>query len=92
VRREYIFKPTTGNKSLHRDSIDNGVTIINYATSKNLVVKSTLFPQKHFHKYTWTSPEGKTHNQIDYILIERRLYSSILDVRSFRESDIDTDH
>jgi len=77
VRREYIFKLTIGNESLHRDSNDNGVTIINYATSKNLVVKSTLFPQKHFHKYTWTSPEGKNHNQIDHILIDRRLHSSI---------------
>jgi hypothetical protein len=92
VRRVHIFKPAIGNESLHRDSNDNGVTIISYATSKYLFVKSTLFPQKHFHKYTWTSPEGKAHNQIDHILIDRRLHSSILDVRSFREADSDTNH
>jgi len=42
--RENIFKPTTGNESLHQDSNDNGVRIVNFATSKNWVVKSTMFP------------------------------------------------
>jgi len=92
VVRENTFKPTTGNKSLHQDSDDNGVRIVNFATSKNLVVKSTIFPQRNIHKYTWTSPDGQTHNQIDHILIYRRWHSSILDVRSFREADCDTDH
>jgi hypothetical protein len=36
VRREDIFKPTTGNESLHKISNDNGVRVINFATSKNL--------------------------------------------------------
>ena len=42
--------------------------------------------------YTWTSPEEKTHNQIDQILIERRWNSSIVDVRNFTEAECDTDH
>ena len=80
---EEIFKPTVGNESLHQYSNDNCVRIVNFATSKNLVVKSTMFPHRNIHKYTWTSPDGKTHNQIDHILIDSRRHSSILDVRSF---------
>ena len=89
--RENIFKPTIGNESLHQDSNDDDVRRVNFATSKSLV-KSTVFPQRNIHKYTWTFPDGKTNNQIDHILIERRWHSSILDVRSFRGADCDTDH
>ena len=85
VGRENIFKPTIGNKSLHQDSNDNGVRIVNFATSKNLVVKSTMFLHRNIHKYSWTSPDGQTHNQIDHILIDTRWHSIIIDVRRFRE-------
>ena len=69
VGRENIFKPTVRQKSLHQDSNDNGVRLVNFATSKNLVVKNTMFPHRNIHKYTWTSPDGKTHNQIDHVFI-----------------------
>jgi exonuclease III len=41
VGKEDIFKPTIGNESLHETSNDNGVRVVNFATSKNLVVKSS---------------------------------------------------
>jgi len=81
-----------GNDCLHQDSNDNGVRLVNFATPKKLVVKSTILPHRNIHKYTWTSPDGITHNQIDHVLIDRRRQSSILDVRSFRGADCDTDH
>ena len=34
VERENIFKPKIGNESLHQDNNDNGVGIVNFATSK----------------------------------------------------------
>jgi hypothetical protein len=72
VGREDIFKSTIGNESLHENSNDNGVRVVNFATSKNLTVKSTMFPRRNIHKVTWMSPDGRTHNQIDHDLIHKR--------------------
>ena len=74
VGRENIFKKAIGSESLHQDSNDNEVRIVNFATSKNLVAKSTMFLHRNIHKYNWTCPDGKTHSQIDNILIDRRLH------------------
>jgi endonuclease/exonuclease/phosphatase family metal-dependent hydrolase len=92
VGRKDIFKPAIGNESLHDINNDNGVRLVNFAISKNLRIKSTMFPHCNIHKYTWKSPDGKTHNQIDHILVDRRTHSSVLDVRSFRAADCDSDH
>jgi hypothetical protein len=64
VGREDIFKPIIGNESLHEARNNNGFRVVNFATSKNLIVKSTTFPRYDIHKHTWTSPDGVTHNQI----------------------------
>jgi hypothetical protein len=55
--------------SLHEASNDNRVRVVNFATLKNLIIKSTTFPHCNIHKHTWTS-DGITHNQIDHILID----------------------
>ena len=51
VGRDNIFKPIIGQESLHQYSNDNGVRKVNFAISKNLVVKSTMFPHRNIHKY-----------------------------------------
>jgi hypothetical protein len=59
-KQENIFKPTIGKKNLHEISNDNGGRAVNFATSKNVIVKSTLCPHREINKFTWTSPDGKT--------------------------------
>jgi hypothetical protein len=39
VSREDIFKPTIGIERLHEISNDNGVRVVNFATSRYLTVK-----------------------------------------------------
>jgi hypothetical protein len=60
-----VGKPTIGNESPHKISNDKEVSVVNFVTSKNLVVKSMTFPDCDIYKYTLTSPEGKTHNQTE---------------------------
>jgi hypothetical protein len=79
VGREDIFKPTIGNESLHEISNNNGLRVVNFDTFKSLTVKSKVLPHHNIHKYTWTSPDGKMNSQIDYILINRRRHSNVLD-------------
>ena len=84
VGREYIFKPAKENGSLHHD---NGAIIVNFASSRNLVVKNKMFLHRDNHNYNWTSPDGKTLYQINHVLTDRRWHTIILDVRSCRVAD-----
>ena len=72
------MKPTIENDCIYQNSNDNGVSTVNFTTSKNLVVKSTMFPHRNIHKYNWTYPDGKIHNQIDNMLTDGRWHSNIL--------------
>jgi hypothetical protein len=55
--RETFLKPTIENESLLEISNDNGVTVVNFAISKNLSDKSKKFPHRNIHKFIWTSPD-----------------------------------
>jgi hypothetical protein len=77
VGRKNIFKPTIGNESLCHSSNDNGVRIVTFATSNNLVLKSMMFLHQNIHKCTWTYPDGKSHNQIDHVLLHTATYIQV---------------
>jgi hypothetical protein len=45
--KENFFNPTNGNESLHEISNDNLVRVVDFTISKNLIVKSTMFPHRN---------------------------------------------
>ena len=92
IGREEGLRPVIGLHSLHENSNDNGLRTVNFATSKNMSVASTMFPHRNIHKGTWRSPDGRTVNQIDHVLIDRRHVSSVQDVRTWRGADTNSDH
>lgn len=50
------FSTNAGDASLHKISNDNGVRAANFATLKNLIIKSTMFPHHNIHKYSLNVP------------------------------------
>lgn len=92
IGKEATFRPTVGWFSLHETSNENGVRVVDFATNNNMIISSTCFDHKRIHKETWISPDGKTKNQIDHIIIDKRHASDVMDIRSYRGADCDTDH
>ena len=83
--REDIFTPTIGNERLRQDNNDSGVRKVNSATRTRCSRTETYI--------STPGPfllERLTTKLIT--LIERRLHSSILGLRSFNGADCDTDH
>nr|KAG5699547.1 hypothetical protein BaRGS_033743 [Batillaria attramentaria] len=71
---------------------ENGELFTEFCTTNDLVIGGTIFPHKTIHKTTWTSPDGRTVNQIDHITIGRKWRRSLLDVRAKRGADAASDH
>jgi len=60
----------------------SGKRLLDFCGINNLVVATTLFQQsKESRCWTWESPDGQTHNRIDYVMVSRRLYSSIVNAQ-----------
>jgi len=50
VGKESIYKLAIGTESLHNETNNNGIKMIQFAISKGLNVRSTTFPHKDIHK------------------------------------------
>ena len=92
VSKESIYKPTIGNESLHNETNNNGIKMIQFTISNGLNVRSTTFPHKDIHNETWYSADGRTGNQTDHVLISNRFRSVISDIRALRRPDIGSDN
>ena len=71
---------------------DNGERLQDFCAFNRLVIGGTVFPHKKIHKTTWTSPDGRTENQIDHFCIASKFRRSLQDVRVMRGADVASDH
>ncbi|XP_039447421.1 craniofacial development protein 2-like [Culex pipiens pallens] len=69
VGQEEEFRPVIGKFSAHVRTNENDLRLIDFATSKNMAVRSTCFQHNLRDKYTWRSPQG-TESQIDHVVID----------------------
>ena len=73
---------------------ERGLRLLEFASYNNLKVVNTSGPHKPSRRWTWHSPGGDYHNQIDYIMVKPRFQSSvnIAKTRSFPGADMGSDH
>ncbi|XP_047519235.1 craniofacial development protein 2-like [Pieris napi] len=46
---------------------NNGERLVNLSHENNLAILNTFFKKKPSKKWTWKSPDGSYHNEIDFI-------------------------
>lgn len=92
IGKEEIYKSITGGQSLHTETNENGEKIIQFAMETQMKIMSTLFQRKNIYKGTWVSPDGKTCNQIDHVLIERVHAKIIVNIKTQRGAMASSDH
>lgn len=56
----------TGTHSLHKEFGDDGLRLVDFAISTNMMIGSTTFNHKDIQNVTCRSPEGRTQNEIDH--------------------------
>ena len=69
-----------------------GQRLTEFCQEKALVIVNTLFQEHKRRLYTWTSPDGRHQNQIDYILCSQRQRSSIQSAKTRLGADYGLDH
>ena len=63
-----------------------------FCLEHELALANTMFKQHPRWLYTWTSPDGNTRNQRNYVPIAQRWKTSLMNCRTYPGADCDTDH
>ena len=71
---------------------EEGQRLIEFCQENTLVITNNLFQQHKRRLYTWTSPDGRHQNQIDYILCSKRWRSSIQSTKTRPGAACGSDH
>ena len=74
------------------DQNERGENLIEFCRTNNLVIANTLFKHHSRNLYTWTAPDRKTRNQIDYVLINQKWKGSLRNVKTRPGANCNSDH
>jgi hypothetical protein len=63
-------------------SILNEIRVVNFGTSRNFIVGTTMFPHRNIRKSTRPTSDEKTQNQNGHFEIDEKQHPNIVDFRS----------
>ena len=63
----------------------NGVRLLDFCASNQLIVSNTWFQHKRLHQTTWfrNGDRSRPGHMIDYVLVSKRFRTSVLDTRVY---------
>ena len=82
------WKGTCG-RYCNRETNERGLRLLEFACYNDLVLANTLGKRKVSRRWTWHSPNGGYHNQIEYIMVRTSVNTA--KTRSFPGADIGND-
>ena len=71
---------------------ERGESLIDFCKTNNLSILNALFSHHPRRLYTWTSPDGKTKNQSDFIMISQKWKSSVKNTKTLPGADCNSNH
>ncbi|CAF2370343.1 unnamed protein product [Rotaria sp. Silwood2] len=91
VGKQNVIGPAVGPFGLG-EANDAGDRFREFCEEHELILVNTWFKKHPRRLYTWKSPDGKSRNQIDYITINQKWKTSVMDCTTYPGADCDTDH
>ena len=84
-----------GGPNSNAQTNERRLLLLEFASYNYLCLENTFGPHKPPRRWMWYSPNGKTHNQIDYIIVKKRFLRASVNInrtRSFLGADVGNDH
>ena len=89
IGKEDVYQNVAGKHTPHEISNRNAEWVCEYTIANNMKITSTHYQHKIIHKGTWISPDGKTVNQIDHVIVDANKKGMVEDVRTVRGLNCD---
>ena len=71
----------------YNDRNQRGTRFVEFTESNNLKILNSFFKKRDKKKWTWESPNGNTHNEIDFIMArDRTMFQDVDVIRSLNSN------
>ena len=85
------WTPTIGKYGLG-EANSRGEKLLEFCTLHKLAICNTYFQHKDCRRATWTSPDGRHRNQIDFIITQLDNLNTFQNCRSYCSADVGSAH